>query len=82
VLRACNYTIHSDGGFRADYSAHCTTCAAVCNQLSRVITLDIYTLRGQAQHMLRTGVNAQLATFAKQVVYFDPSLGGHSFLLE
>src|SRR5690554_2233263 len=67
--------------FRADQRADCTSGAALPVEIGRMIAFRGQPVRVQREHMLRTGLHAQLASLAVQIVDFNPSLYGHSSLL-
>jgi hypothetical protein len=73
---------HADGAFRAYNGANAAAGTAFSLQCGGVISLGGDVIVSKRQHFLGTRGNTYLAALAVQLVYFDSSLNGHSYLLE
>jgi hypothetical protein len=76
------FAVHGDGGFGAHDGANAAAGTAFSFQGSGVISLGCDVIVSKRQHFLGTRGNTYLAALAVQLVDFDSSLYGHSYLLE
>src|SRR5512133_2450276 len=79
--RAGFFAVHADGGFGAYNCANAAAGTAFRPQCGGVISLGGDVIVSKRQHFLGTRGNTYLAALAVQLVYFDSSLNGHSYLL-
>src|SRR3990172_5175692 len=79
--RLGNFAVYGDGCVRTDQRADRAACAAVLENVGRMVAFGGQALHVQFDHVLRTGVDTQFATFTVPVTDFNPAFSGHSLLL-